>query len=122
MSEQDIAIARRWIKTALQDRHLKQFHRDVLPQIVRIFSPEKVLVFGSRVRGTATEDSDIDVIVIAESFREIPFVNRSAKVMKSVRFEKHIDYLCYTPDEYERLKDRSGILRDATSYAVEAVL
>jgi len=106
----------------LEDRYLKQFYRDVVPSIVRIFSPVKVMVFGSRVKGTANDDSDIDVIIIAESFREIPFVNRMATVMKSVRFSKHIDYLCYTPDEYERLKDRSSILRDAASYAVEVAL
>jgi predicted nucleotidyltransferase len=106
----------------LEDQYLKQFYRDVVPSIVRIFSPVKVLVFGSRVKGTATDDSDIDVIIIAESFREIPFVNRMATVMKSVRFQKHVDYLCYTPDEYERLKDRSSILRDAASYAVEVAL
>jgi predicted nucleotidyltransferase len=106
----------------LEDQYLKQFYRDVVPSIVRVFSPVKVLVFGSRVKGTATDDSDIDVIIIAESFREIPFVNRMATVMKSVRFQKHVDYLCYTPDEYERLKDRSSILRDAASYAVEVAL
>jgi uncharacterized protein len=106
----------------LEDPYLKQFYRDVVPSIIRVFSPAKVMVFGSRVRGTATDDSDIDVIIIAESFREIPFVNRMATVMKSVRFQKHVDYLCYTPDEYERLKDRSSILRDAASYAVEVGL
>jgi len=106
----------------LEDQYLKQFYHDVMPSIIRVFSPVKVMVFGSRVRGTATDDSDIDVIIIAESFREIPFVNRMATVMKSVRFQKHVDYLCYTPDEYERLKDRSSILRDAASYAVEVTL
>ena len=105
-----------------EDRYLKQFYRDVLPSLVRIFSPVKVKVFGSRVKGTATDDSDIDVIIVAESFREIPFVNRMATVMKSVRFSKHVDYLCYTPEEYERLKDRSSILKDAESYAVEVML
>lgn len=105
-----------------EDRYLKMFYRDVLPSIVRMFSPIKIMVFGSRVKGTATDDSDIDVIIIAESFREIPFVNRMATVMKSVRFQKHVDYLCYTPDEYERLKDRSSVLKDAASYAVEVML
>jgi len=105
-----------------EDRYLKQFYRDVMPSITRIFSPAKVLVFGSRVRGTATEASDIDVIIIAESFRDIPFVNRMATVMKSVHFSKHVDYLCYTPEEYEQLKDRSSILKDAVSYAVEVAL
>jgi hypothetical protein len=105
-----------------EDQQLAQFYQEGVPAIVRMFCPEKVLVFGSRVRGNATDDSDIDVIIIAEAFREIPFVNRMAAVMKSVRFKKHVDYLCYTPDEYERLKDRSSILKDAATYAVEVAL
>jgi uncharacterized protein len=90
-----------------------------LPAIVLVFSPVKVMVSGFRVRGTATHDSDIDGIIIDESFREIPLVNRIAAVMKSVRFQKHVDYVCYTPGEYDRLKDHSGVIRDASSYAVD---
>jgi len=100
------------------DRALDLFYTEAVPVIRRVFFPEKVLVFGSRVKGTALENSDIDVIIIADFFRDIPFVNRAALVMKSVPFNRHVDYLCYTPDEFERTKDRSLILRDAAAYAV----
>lgn len=101
------------------DRVLEMYYTEAVPVIRRIFSPQKVLVFGSRVKGTALENSDIDVIIIADFFRDILFVNRAALVMKSVPFSRHVDYLCYTPEEFKRTKDRSLILRDAAAYAVD---
>jgi len=104
------------------DRLLKQYEKGVLPAIIRLFSPVKVMISGSRVKGTATKDSDIDVIIVSESFTGIPFVRRMALVMKSARFKKHVDYLCYTPEEFERLKNTSSILRDAVGNAIEVAL
>jgi len=104
------------------DRILNQYKKTVVPAIIRIFSPVKVLIFGSRVNGTATKDSDIDVIIVAETFAGITFVKRMSMVMKSARFKKHVDYLCYTPEEFERLKNTSGILKDAVSSAIEVPL
>jgi hypothetical protein len=34
-------------------------------------------------------------------------------VLKKGRFEKHVDYICYTPAEYERLKNHSTLLMEA---------
>jgi hypothetical protein len=105
-----------------EDRLLIQYRKEVLPAIIRLFSPVKVMISGSRVKGTATKDSDIDVIIVSESFTGIPFVRRMALVMKSARFKKHVDYLCYTPEEFERLKNTSSILRDAVGNAIEVAL
>jgi len=99
------------------DRLLDEYQQAVVPKIVRLFSPAKILIAGSRAKGTAAKDSDIDVIIIADAFLGVPFVRRMALVMKSARFKKHVDYFCYTPEEFERLKLTSGILRDAVSNA-----
>jgi len=95
------------------DRLLAEYQHVVVPKIVRLFSPVKILISGSRVKGTATKDSDIDVIIVADAFFGVPFVRRMVLVMKSARFKKHVDYFCYTPEEFERLKMTSAILRDA---------
>ena len=42
-------------------------------------------------------------------------------VPKKIPFPKHVDYLCYTPDEYERIKDESVIIMDALGDSVEFV-
>src|SRR5712691_546097 len=40
--------------------------RDLLDPVVEYFKPQRVILFGSRVRGEATRDSDIDLLVIVD--------------------------------------------------------
>ena len=54
--------------------------------------------------GNAEEDADIDVVIVSEAFAGIPFVKRMPAVLKNIGFEKHIDAICYLPDEFERMK------------------
>jgi predicted nucleotidyltransferase len=39
------------------------------------------LLFGSRIKGTATENSDIDVIVVSNAFATIPFIERMSLIL-----------------------------------------
>ncbi len=77
------------------------------------FKPLKVVMFGSRITGRATEASDLDVIIVSKEFQEIPFVKRMGELLKAARFPKHVDYFCYTPEEFERVKDSSAIIEQA---------
>jgi HEPN domain-containing protein len=40
--------------------------RDLLDPVVRYFKPQRVILFGSRARGEATRDSDIDLLVVVD--------------------------------------------------------
>jgi len=40
--------------------------RDLLDPVVAYFRPQRVILFGSRARGDATRDSDIDLLVIVD--------------------------------------------------------
>ncbi len=104
----------------VSDIWIEKFQKEALPRIVKEIEPEKVLLFGSRVTGNATDDSDIDVIIISKAFREIPFIKRAEKVLKIARFPKHVDYLCYTPEEFERMKNTSSIIQEAMEQYIEA--
>ncbi|NOZ59361.1 MAG: nucleotidyltransferase domain-containing protein [Euryarchaeota archaeon] len=104
------------------DVWLDRFKREALPRIVREFKPVRVIFFGSRVKGGAREDSDIDVIIISEAFRDVPFLRRMERVLKVARFPKHVDFLCYTPEEFERIKKSSAIVKEAMEEYVEAAL
>lgn len=98
------------------DLWMQKFKEEVLPQIVAEFSPSLVLLFGSRARGTAEEEADVDVVIVSEAFAGIPFVKRMSAVLKNIRFEKHIDAICYLPGEFERIKRHSAVLMDALEY------
>jgi predicted nucleotidyltransferase len=97
----------------MSDFWLQGFERNVLPILVSEYKPETVIIFGSRVTGTAHEGSDIDVLIISNFFKDIPFIKRMPMVLKRARFEKHVDYICYTPTEFENIKDKSSVIMDA---------
>jgi predicted nucleotidyltransferase len=71
---------------------------------------EMVIIFGSRVLGTPVAESDIDVVVISRYFAKISFLKRMPLLLKEIPFPKHVDYLCYTPEEFEKLKASSTII------------
>lgn len=109
-----------WSRRVMDSDHwLEQFRNDAVPAIIHYFKPEKIIVFGSRARGRATEDSDIDIIVISDLFRDIPFLERMPLMMKLVPFPKHIDYLCYTVEEFDRIRNTSSLIIDAMSDPLE---
>jgi len=103
----------------MADRWIAKFKKDAAPKLVKEFKPRKIIVFGSRMQGTAKRDSDIDVIVVSSYFSEIPFLKRMPLVLKKLSFPKHVDYICYTPVEYERIKVESFTIRDALENALE---
>lgn len=66
------------------DTVLKSFIENVIPVIKKDLSPSKILIFGSRVSGKATDESDIDVIIVSEFFKGIKFIKRMAVVLTDV--------------------------------------
>ena len=76
--------------------------------IVSEVDPEKIILFGSRGRGDATPESDVDLVVIeARPFDEtrsrLREEARLYKALASVRIRK--DILVYCSDDVEYWKD-----------------
>lgn len=97
----------------MEENWIHRFKTEVIPILMDECKPEKVLLFGSHVAGKADESSDIDVIVISKSFAHIPFIKRMPRLLKRINFEKHIDIICYSPKEFEKLKASSSLVIDA---------
>jgi predicted nucleotidyltransferase len=97
----------------MNDFWIEKFKKEALPKIIEEFHPEKIILFGSRVHGEAKEESDIDVIVVSNAFNDTPFLKRMPMVVRKTRFPKHVDYLCYSPEEFNRVKKTSSVVRDA---------
>ncbi|MEA3338472.1 MAG: nucleotidyltransferase domain-containing protein [Chloroflexota bacterium] len=69
-------------------------------RIVEASRPQKIILFGSRARGEARPDSDIDMLVIAESPK--PRHQRAAPLYGAVSdILVAMDILVYTPGEVE---------------------
>jgi predicted nucleotidyltransferase len=78
-------------------------------------------LFGSRAKGNFNKDSDIDLIIVSETFKDVPMIRRMSVVLKELKFPKHIDVLCYTPEEFERIQNTSAIVKDALLNSVAIV-
>lgn len=79
--------------------------------IVKVADPVSVILFGSRSRGTANKNSDIDLLVVGERpdtktwsrRRTIGNIRRSLPALGVP-----IDILFYTPDEVLRWKETTN--------------
>jgi predicted nucleotidyltransferase len=71
---------------------------EIIQRIVKEIDPEKIIMFGSRAKGTATENSDLDLMVVADSER--PRHERSAPLYGSLSdILLPMDILVFTPEE-----------------------
>lgn len=101
------------------DEKVARFRREVLPRLVERFRPRTVLVFGSRARGEALKHSDLDVLIVAEAFRGMPWLDRPVRVAVDCDIRFGVELLCYTPEEYTRKLAELGIVRTAAAEGVE---
>jgi len=71
------------------------------------------LIFGSRAREDNFVTSDFDFVLVSEDFSGLPFVRRSARLYDLWHSSRDLEVLCYTPDEWRKLKNNRGILLNA---------
>jgi len=75
------------------------------------FGAERVVLFGSYARGTVTEDSDVDLLVIC-SF-EGKSVDESVKIRMKLRPQFPVDLLVRTPEKVrQRIEMGDDFLRE----------
>ena len=109
------------IDAAVHDTWIIRFQKEALPLIWDRFHPKKVFIFGSRAKGVQTEESDLDIIIVSDYFRDIPFVKRYGMLFSLIKFPIHVDYICYTSEEFEDNKTRSVVIHDALTGPVVAL-
>jgi hypothetical protein len=87
--------------------------RGIVDRIKDEFKPKLVILFGSRARGDYLKDSDYDLIIVSERFKNFDFRERIVKVYELVDRPVRLDVLCYTPEEFERKKNQICIVKKA---------
>lgn len=88
---------------------------EVVERIVRKFHPEKIILFGSWARGTAREDSDLDLLVVlprVEHKRKVAI--EVLRVLNGLPISK--DVIVTTPEE---IRERGKVLGDILRPALE---
>lgn len=79
---------------------------ELLPTLIQRYEPERVILFGSLVRGDVGQWSDLDLLIIKET--EKPFLERSKEVALLCRATVGVDYFVYTPDELNEMIAREN--------------
>jgi predicted nucleotidyltransferase len=102
-----------------QDPKVTLFRRRHLPRLRRKFAPLKVIAFGSRVRGEALADSDLDLVLVSPKFALMRFLDRPVKVLEVLDYPGGLELLCYTPEEFESKREEMGIVRVAVTEGIE---
>jgi HEPN domain-containing protein/predicted nucleotidyltransferase len=77
--------------------------------IVDRVSPELVLLFGSRARGDAHEDSDYDLMIVVSDGRDAEDCRRAANDVRSALMMS-VDVLARTVSQYQRWQRDPGFL------------
>jgi predicted nucleotidyltransferase len=90
-----------------------------LEQVDRDFPVRRLILFGSRARGKARRYSDVDLIVVSPRFRKLNSIERGARMYDYWDLDCPADFLCYTPAEFDRLKMRPTLVRDAVEHGIE---
>ncbi|MEW5760133.1 MAG: nucleotidyltransferase domain-containing protein [Candidatus Thermoplasmatota archaeon] len=80
---------------------------------------DKIIIFGSYVSGNFTEDSDIDLLLVSKKFRGKDFHERFKGLWLKWNLKLPVDFLCYTPEEFEKLKKGITIVREAVENGIE---
>ena len=76
----------------------------MVQQIVERFAPDKIILFGSRARGDAAPDSDIDLMVLFDEVEDAR--KRSVELYKAlVGFNRPTDFIVSTTSRFERFRN-----------------
>jgi predicted nucleotidyltransferase len=101
-----------------QDPKLAAFVRDALPRLRQAFAPLRVVIFGSRARGEALSTSDLDVILVSPRFATMRFLDRPVRALEALGYPGGIEFLCYTPEEFDAKREELGIVRVAVETGI----
>jgi predicted nucleotidyltransferase len=77
--------------------------REIVERIKNRFHPEKIILFGSHASGNASEESDLDLLIVAET--DLPTRERFPAVSRLLGdYPAAFDVIFKTPEEYERTR------------------
>lgn len=90
-------------------KELKKFKQSVEKNA----SVSKVILFGSVAEGTANKDSDIDLLIVSPLFSKLNFFQRGKLMYDYWKPLLPVDFLCFTPEEFEARKKGVTIVSHA---------
>lgn len=88
-------------------------------KISKKYKIDKFILFGSRVNGKFHKDSDVDLILVSKKFEGKKSFKRSPEIHMKWDLDYAVDFLCYTPEEFDKLKKQVSIVSEALKNGIE---
>ncbi|MBD3163625.1 hypothetical protein GF323_00325 [Candidatus Woesearchaeota archaeon] len=88
-------------------------------KINKKYSVDKMIFFGSRAKGKPKKDSDIDMVIVSKYFQGKKFRYRPLGMYTYWNLDYPVDFLCYTPEEFDKLKNQVTIVKEAVKEGIE---
>jgi len=89
----------------------------VVDTLARQFKPQRVILFGSQARGDATDDSDVDLLIVL-AFSDSPYRMTSA-MLRAIRPAFGFDLIPRTPDDVAaRYAQGDPMIREAIDQGI----
>lgn len=82
-----------------RERVLKENLDRIIIDLKEKYNPQKVIIFGSYASGKIKNFSDLDLLIIKDT--KSKFFDRLREVTKICNYNIGVDFLVYTPEEYE---------------------
>ncbi len=79
----------------------------------------QMILFGSQAYGKPHKDSDIDLIVVSQKFKQKKSYERALGFRKYWHLNSPVDFLCYTPQEFKKLSKEISIVKMDVEKGIE---
>ena len=81
-----------------------QFNKEIqsiVEQLIHLYKPDKIILFGSLVKGEVNRGTDIDLFIIKSDVPELG-VDRIRQLDKLIKYKLATDFIVYRPEELEQ--------------------
>ena len=82
------------------------------------FHINRIILFGSRSTNKSKKESDVDLIIVSNDFKGKNFMERASKMYDYWEIDLPVDFLCYTSEEFNVLKKKISIVKEAVKNGI----
>jgi uncharacterized protein len=75
--------------------------RNIVEQLIRLYKPEKIILFGSLAEGKVHQSTDIDLFLIKDDVPELG-VDRIRQLDELIKYKLATDFVVYKPCELKK--------------------
>jgi predicted nucleotidyltransferase len=90
---------------------LRQALDEAVPAIIAVAHPQRIILFGSWAKGTGGPESDVDLLVVAETHgQRWDLTHRVYAALLPLFRQRGLDLLVYSPASWEEAREIPGFV------------